>query len=167
MIQRWSSNDPAVSQQTPLGDFPCLGCRQITPGSPSGVPTENSGSPFGSVCFFFCQLHSKFPRVAKQRPAGDRAASRGTTANEFICVTSADHLANFNCELNLPGRHRTSARWGLCRWITAGFLPDLIQNSPCGRFLCIGTSALPFYRFPHLNVNRQNIVIIDKIMTKN
>ena len=103
MIQRWSSDDPAVSQRTPLGDFPCLGCRQITPGSPSGVPTENSGSPFGRLWFFFCQLHTKFPWVAEQRPAGDRAASRGTPADELICVTSADHPAKFNCELNLPG----------------------------------------------------------------
>ena len=52
IIQRWSSDDPAVSQQTPLGDFPCLGCWQITPGSPSGLPTEIGGSPLAACGFF-------------------------------------------------------------------------------------------------------------------
>ena len=84
-----SSDDPAVSQRTPLDDFPCLGCRQITPGPPSGVLTENSGSPCGHLWVFFCQLHPKFPQVAEQRPAGHRAVSCGTPANELICVTSA------------------------------------------------------------------------------
>ena len=105
-----SSDDPVVSQWTPLDDFPCLGCWQITPASPSGDPTENGGSPCGRLWFFFCQLHPKFPRVAERRPAGDRAASCGTPADELICMTLADHPANFNCELNLPGRRRTSAR---------------------------------------------------------
>ena len=105
-----SSDDPAVSQQTLLDDFLCLGYRQITPGSLSGILTENGGSPCGRLWFFFCQLHPKFPRVAERRPAGDWAASRGTPANALICMTSADHPANFNCELNLPGHRRTSAR---------------------------------------------------------
>ena len=125
-----SSDDPAVSQRTPLDDFPCLGWRQITPGSLSGVPTENGGSPCGRLWFFFCQLHHKFPRVTERRPAGDRAASHGTLADELICETSADHPANFNCELNLPDDCRTSARWVLCRLITTGFLQDFMQKSP-------------------------------------
>ena len=132
MIQRWSSDDPAVSQRTSLDDFPCLGCRQINPGSPSSVPTENGGSPCGHLWVVFCQLHPKFPRVAERRPAGDHAVSRGTPANEIICMTSADHPANFNCELNLPDHRRTSARWVLYRRITAGFLPDLSHGSPSG-----------------------------------
>ena len=66
MIQRWSSDDPAVPQRTSLGDFPCLGCQQITPGSPSSAPTENGGSPFGHLWVFFSQLHPLFPQVAGQ-----------------------------------------------------------------------------------------------------
>ena len=43
---------------------------------------------------------------------------------------SADHLANFSCELNLPGDRRMSAGWVLNRRITAGFLQDSSQGSP-------------------------------------
>ena len=132
MIQRWSSDDPAVSQRTPLDDFPCLGWRQITPGSPSGVPTENGGSPCGRLWDFFCQLHPKFPRVIERRPADDRAASHGMLTDELICETSADHPANFNCELNLPDDCWTSARWVPYLRITAGFLLDLMQKPPRG-----------------------------------
>ena len=145
MIQRWSSDDPAVSQRTPLDDFPCLGWRQITPGSPSGILTENGGSPCGRLWFFFCQLHPKFPRVAERRSAGDRAASHGTLADELICETLADRPANFNCELNLPDDCRTSARWVLYWRITAGFLPDLMQKSPRGD--PIGTSILTRWKW--------------------
>ena len=42
--------------------------------------------------------------------------------------TSADHPPNFNCELNLPGRRWTSARWGLCHGITAGFFRIWCKN---------------------------------------
>ena len=49
-----------------------------------------------------------------------------------IAEASAGHRANFNCELNLAGRQPMSARLGLYRRMTAGFLPDGEQNSPCG-----------------------------------
>ena len=103
-----SSDDPAVSQRTPLGDFPCLSCRQITTGSPPGVLTENGGSPCGRLWVFFRQLHPKFPRVTERR-----------LADELICVTSADHPAKFNCELKWPS-HPIFRRWG----------PDGEHNSP-------------------------------------
>ena len=45
---------------------------------------------------------------------------------------SANHPANFNCELNLPGDRRMSAGWVLNRRITAGFLQDSSQGSPHG-----------------------------------
>ena len=145
-----SSDDLAVSQRSPLGDFPCLGCRQITPGSPSGVPKEISGSPFGRLWVFFCQLHPKFPRVTERRPAGDRAASHGTPADELICVTSADHPAKFNCELKCSGRRPMSKGWALqeCLFgrrppdfspMGAGWGAKLTKRWPCGRFFSIGT----------------------------
>ena len=108
MIQRSPSGCLQVAVRSPSGDFPCLGCRQITPGSPSDVPKENSGSPCVRLWVFFGQLHPKFPRVAEWRPAGDRAASRGTPADELICVTSADHPAKFNCKLKCSGRRPMS-----------------------------------------------------------
>ena len=54
---------------------------------------------------------------------------------------SADHPANFNCELNLPGDRRMSAGWVLNRRITARFLQDSSQGSPHGD-LAIGFALL-------------------------
>ena len=113
MIQRSPGRRLQVAVWSPLGDFPCLGCRQITPGSPSGVPTENNGCPCGRLWGFFRQLHPKFPRVAERKAAGDWAAPRGKQADELICVTSADHPAKFNCELKCSGRRRLSKGWAL------------------------------------------------------
>ena len=36
-----------VAVRSPLGDFPCLGCRQITPGSPSDPRAIIGGSSHG------------------------------------------------------------------------------------------------------------------------
>ena len=60
-----------------------------------------------------------------RRPAGRRWMSE-------LPQASADDPANFNCELNLPDHRRMSAGWGLYRRITAGFLPDSMQNWPRG-----------------------------------
>ena len=46
-----------------------------------------------------------------------------------ISEAFAGHRANFNCELNLQGRWPMSARLGLYRRMTTGFLPDVEQNS--------------------------------------
>ena len=45
---------------------------------------------------------------------------------------SADHPANFNCELNLPGHRWMSAGWVLNWRMAAGFLQDSSQGSPYG-----------------------------------
>ena len=66
VIQRSPSGCLQVAQQMPLGDFPCLGCQHITPGSPSGVPWEHGGSPFGRLWLFF-------PPITPQIPTGRRA----------------------------------------------------------------------------------------------
>ena len=150
MIQRSPSRRLQVAYQTPLGDFPCLGCRQITPGSPSGVPTENGGSLFGHLWVFFRQLHLKFPWVAERRPAGDREASRRTPADELISYTSADHLPNFSCELKCSGRRPMSQGWALQECLFARWSPDfspmgtkwgtkLAVRLPQDRFFSIGT----------------------------
>ena len=63
MIQWSPGGRLQAAVQSPLGDFPCLSCRQITSGSPSGVPTENGGCP--PVGFF--------PPITPQIPTGHRA----------------------------------------------------------------------------------------------
>ena len=127
MIQRSPGGCLQVAVRSLLGDFPCLGCRQITPGSPSGVPTENGRCPCGRLWVFFRQLHPKFPRVTERRPAGDWAAPRGTPADELICVTSADHPAKFNCELKCLGRRRMSKGWALQECLFGRRPPDFCR----------------------------------------
>ena len=127
MIQRSPGGRLQVAVRSPLGDFPCLGCRQITPGSPSGVPTANGGCPCGRLWVFFCQLHPKFPPVAERWPAGDRAAPRGAPADELICVTSADHLANFNCELKCSGHRPMTWGWALQECLFGRPPPDFCR----------------------------------------
>ena len=75
----------------------------------------------------FPQNFGRWPTGHRQmfgrHPAGRRWMSE-------LPQASADDPANFNCELNLPDHRRTSAGWGLYRRITAGFLPDSMQNWP-------------------------------------
>ena len=70
MIQRSPSGRLQVAVWSQLGDFPCLGCRQITPGSPSGVSMENSGCPLVRPPVGF------FPPITPQIPTG-RLAEAG------------------------------------------------------------------------------------------
>ena len=127
MIQRSPGGRLQVAVRSPLGDFPCLGCRRITPGSPSGVPTENGGCPCSHLWVFFRQLHPKFPRVAERRPAGDWAAPCRMPADELICVTSADHLAKFNCVLKCSGCLRMSKGWALQECLFGRRPPDFCR----------------------------------------
>ena len=97
MIQQSPSGRLQVAMRSPLGDFPCLSCRQITPGSPSGIPTENGGSPCGRLWVFFHQLHPKFPRVTERWPCGhhwDAVRLVRTRSDELICETSVRHPAD-------------------------------------------------------------------------
>ena len=149
MIQRSPSGRLQVAVRSPLGDFPCLGCQQITPGSPSGVPTENGGCLCGRLWVFFCQLHPKFPRVAERRLAGDWAASRRTPADELICVTSADHPAKFNCKLKCSGRCQMTKGWALQECLFgrrppdfAGFDAKVASRRSDDQFFSIGTAPL-------------------------
>ena len=76
MIQRSPSGRLQVAQQTPLGDFPCLGCRQITPWvtvrCPDGERRISVRPPDG----FFPPITPQIPQVTERRPAGDRDAGR-------------------------------------------------------------------------------------------
>ena len=149
MIQQSPSGRLQVAQQTPLGDFPCLGCQQITPGSLSGIPTENGGSPFGSLWVFF-------PPITPQIPTGYRAEAGRRPAGvprayELIWWTSVDHPPNFNCELKCSGCHPTSKGWALQECLFVRRPPDLSMGTKwgaklaawwlCGRFFSIVTLA--------------------------
>ena len=129
MIQRWSSGLPAdavgwFSMSRLPADHPWVTVRLSR--------RRTADLRAASYGFFSANYtpNSHWSPSRGRQATGWRPAGRRPT--ELICVTSADHPANFNCELNLPGRRRTSARWGLCRWITAGFLLDLMQNLPYG-----------------------------------
>ena len=156
MIQRSPGGCLQVAVQSPLDDFPCLGCRQITPGSPSGVPTENGGCRCGHLWVFFHQLHPKFPRVAERRPASDWAALRGTPADELICVTSADHLAKFDCELKCSGR-RMSKGWALQECLFGRRPPDFCRIWCKTRCTVIGRLIFLYCDVPIRWVNEQKL----------
>ena len=94
MIQRSPSGCLQVAMRSPLGDFPCLSCWQITSGSPS------VGSPCSRLCFFF----ANYTPNSHGSPSGGQQATGWRPVGELICMTSADHPARFNCELKWPGR---------------------------------------------------------------
>ena len=115
-----SSDDPAVSQRTPAGGrgltVRWLSMSRLPADHPWVTVRHPDGERRMSVrppVFFFRQLHPKFPRVAERKPAGDWAASHRMPAEELICVTSADHPAKFNCELQCSGCRRMSKGWAL------------------------------------------------------
>ena len=123
-IGRWSCGHPQGSVQRPAGD------RAV-----SVWPPE-----------------PKFRTVAHGPPCGDRQAADGRPTNEWICVTLADHLPNFNCELKCSGRHPTSKGWALQECLFMQRPPDLSpMRTKWGaklaarwshdRFFRIGTSA--------------------------
>ena len=123
----------ASHRQTSFLLYTPLDLRAIIRGEYPDDRTEIHWSPLGRLWVF----SAKFRTVAHGSLPEGRISEWPQT--------SADHPPNFNCELNLPGRRRTSARWGLCRRITAGFFAGfdakLAVRWPCSWFLCIGTSA--------------------------
>ena len=61
----------------------------------------------------------------RRRPGGRRRMAK-------LPQESADHPANFNCELNLPDRRRMRAQGALNRRMAVGYLQDSSQGSPHG-----------------------------------
>ena len=135
-IARWSSDRRAVASQRPKGHLQVIARRVFfytrrsismwsILGESRGGRTESGRSLLSRQRVFSAKFwtvaHGLRPR-ARRHPAGCRRMSEWPQ-------TSGGHPPNFNCELNLPGRCRTSARWGFCHWITVGFLQDLMQNS--------------------------------------
>ena len=77
-----------------------------------------------------------FPRKIERWPAGHRPMfGRRPGGHRWMAKLpqeSADHPANFSCELNLPDRRRMRAQGVLNRRMAVGFLQDLSQGSPHG-----------------------------------
>ena len=69
------------------------------------------------TCGFFPLHFGRWPPDRRMRKSGEE---------------SADHPANFNCELNLPDHRRMSPGWVPNRRIAAGFLQDSSPGSPHG-----------------------------------
>ena len=89
MIQRSPSRCLQMAVRSPLGDFPCLGCRSdhpwVTVRRPDGEQQISVRPPVGF-----------FPPITPQIRTGRRAEAgrRGTPADELICVTSPIILQN-------------------------------------------------------------------------
>ena len=127
-----SSDDPAISRRTPAGGRAVtvrwLSMSRLPEDHPwVTVPTENGGCPCGRLWVFFLQLHPKFPPVAERRPAGDWPVPCGTPADELICVTSADHPANFNRDLKCSRHRPMTGGWALQECLFRRPLPDFCR----------------------------------------
>ena len=83
-----------------------------------------------SITCGFLPLH--FGRWPMDRRLGIGRCPMGRRRMRKSGEASCGRLANFNCELNLPGHRRMLAGWMLYRRITAGFLQDSSHGSPYG-----------------------------------
>ena len=79
MIQRSPGGRLQVAVRSPLGDFPCLGCRQITNGSPSSVPTV-SRRRTADVRVAACGIFS-----ANYTPNSHGSPSGGNLNQKYMC----------------------------------------------------------------------------------
>ena len=86
MMQRSPSGRLQVAVRSPLGDFPCLGCRQITPGSPSGVPTASrrrTADVRAAACGFFPPITPQIP-TGRWAEAGRRLGGAPRDADQWV-----------------------------------------------------------------------------------
>ena len=123
-IARWSDGHPQAAVRRPAGDR-AVSVRQPEP---------------------------KFRTVAQRPLCGDRQAAGGRPTDEWICMASADHPPNFNCELKCSGRRRTSKGWALQECLFGQRPPDVLpmgakwgakltKRWPLDWFVSIGTSV--------------------------
>ena len=137
--QWWSPEHRAMIKGSPCGgltaiartsashhlkSFPLytpLDLRAIIAGESSGGRTESGR--FSAA--FIHQILDDGPQVTARCSDGVPQGTAGWTNPAKSPQTSGGYPANFNCELNLLAACLMSARWGLYRRITAGFLQDL------------------------------------------
>ena len=94
--------------------------RQMIERSPAGDHAASRRWPFG-------RHNREFPTVALGSPCGDRQAAARWPNDEWIIGTSADHPANFNCELKCSGRRRMSPGWALQECLFGRPPPDFCR----------------------------------------
>ena len=111
--------------------------RQMIERSPSGDRAASRRWPFGR--------HNRyFPTVALGSPCGDRQAAARRLNDEWIVGTSADHPANFNCELKSSGCRRMSAGWALQECLFGRPPPDFCWIRAPDHRTVIRRSILPY-----------------------
>ena len=98
--------------------------RRQAPMTLCGHRTAIAGSPFDDL------LH--FGRWPPDRRSMIGRCPTGRRRMRKSGEESADYLANFNCELNLPDHSRMSPGWVQNRQMAAGFLQDSSPGSPHG-----------------------------------
>ena len=118
MIVGWSHGHRSMTKRShnnqQLGDAN----RQMIERSPTGVRTASRRCPFGR--------HNKIPDggpwAAVRWPPGGRQETY-----EWIFVTSADHPANFNCELKCSGHRLMTWGWALQECLFGRPPPDFCR----------------------------------------
>ena len=147
-LSKWKSQliiltCPAVSRRTPAGGRPVT-VRWL---SLSRLPADHPWLTVRSPCDhrgiiprwpgedwpIFGNIFPKKNRTVSHRSPPDvRWRPGGRRRMAKLPQESADHLANFNCKLNLPDRRRMRAQGVLNRRMAVGFLQDSSQGSPHG-----------------------------------
>ena len=116
------SDDPAISEGTPRGcrqvtqqtlsgDFPCLGCQQITAGSPAGAPPSSCqriAVLHSATCGIFMAIGSKIlDRVqweTEQVPTGLPQITCQSVKSNKKRMEARQSPSNFNSKLKSTGR---------------------------------------------------------------
>ena len=129
-----SSDDPVVSRRTPAGDR-AVTIRWLSKSRlPADHPWVTVRCPDGEQRMSVWPLVGFFPPITPQIPTSCRAAAgrwpggaRRAPADELICVTSADHPANFNCELKCSRHRPMTVGWALQECLFGRLPPDFCR----------------------------------------
>ena len=91
------------------------------------IERSPAGDRAASWRWLFGRHNRDFPTVALGSPCGDRQAAARWPNDEWIVGTSADHPANFNCELKYSSRRRMSPGWALQECLFGRPPPDFCR----------------------------------------
>ena len=144
---RAMSTNRSIAVRSPSGD---RYNRQMIERSPSGDRAAPRRRPFG-------RHNRDFPTVALGSPCGDRQAAARRLNDEWIVGTSADHPANFNCELKSNGRRRMSAGWALQECLFGRPPPDFCRIRALDHRIVIRRSILPYCDVAITSVSHMNM----------
>ena len=159
-LSKWKSQliilpCPAVSQWTPAGGRPVtvrwLSLFRLPADHPWGTvrsPCDHRGIiprwPGGDRSIFGNIFPRKIGPVARRSPPDVRRRPGGRRRMAKLPQESADHPANFNCELNLPDRRRMSAGCVLKGCSIGGWPSDFCRIRAPDHHTVIRRSILPY-----------------------